>query len=138
MLSLLAVYDAFVTSTILHDVYKMHVLLSASVFLDLCPFITLVLAPTTNESPRCPICNTRKPMSRNPRASLTRYPMSHTDCVIVQQLLLRLRMGVSNLYVWEYHVCLGNVIVSTLDCRQADLRVLAAGLSKHYKISQRR
>ena len=51
------------------------------------------------------------------------YGQGHTDRASVQRRLSWLMMGVSNPYVWEYHVCLGNVIVSTRDRRQADLRV---------------
>ena len=68
------------------------------------------------------LCNVSKLSSRNPSASLSplaSQAVTQRSC----ELRLRLRLGVSNLYVWEYHVSIGNVIDSLRDHHRADLRV---------------
>ena len=104
--------------TILHVVYRGTCSRALALW-------TLALAPTANNQV------ISMPSLQHVQASVEElqrlsHQVSHDpicDIPIVQRLLLWLMMGVPNLYVWEYHVCLGNVIVSTQDRRQADLRV---------------
>ena len=109
--------------------HGMHVLSSLALVL----FLNLVYLERWHqqqktEPPRCLLCH--MPMQAyveelqhfSHRVCQGPKP-SHTDREAGPRPQLRLMIGVSNHYVWEYHVRLGNVIISTWDCHQADLRV---------------